>query len=133
MIRLPVKGKLSSFKFQFLAVVSTLFPPLAYSKMGRDYFFWFPWILLIGGNILSLWGYLSLGKSFGVTPAFRKRVSTGAYRFFNHPIYIGQFITELGFVLMVFSLRNVIVLIIGTLLLTFRALEENRVLNSQKF
>jgi protein-S-isoprenylcysteine O-methyltransferase Ste14 len=66
---------------------------------------------MILGCLLSIWGCVALGKSFGVTPALRgKRIVNGPYKFFNHPIYVGYWITELSYVLIVSSFRNLIIL-----------------------
>ena len=52
------------------------------------------------GLIIVVLGKLSLGRSFGLTPANRGVVSTGLYRkFVRHPIYLGYLITHLGFVI----------------------------------
>jgi protein-S-isoprenylcysteine O-methyltransferase Ste14 len=50
------------------------------------------------GLMVVVLGKLSLGRSFGLTPANRGVVSTGLYRFVRHPIYLGYLITHVGFV-----------------------------------
>jgi protein-S-isoprenylcysteine O-methyltransferase Ste14 len=52
-------------------------------------------IALIG---IGLWiySYLSLGNSFGVLPRKQKRVKTGIYKYFNHPMYLGIMMTFVG-------------------------------------
>src|SRR2546430_13476301 len=51
------------------------------------------------GLLIVIIGKLSLGRSFGLTPANRGVVSTGIYQFVRHPIYLGYLITHIGFVL----------------------------------
>jgi protein-S-isoprenylcysteine O-methyltransferase Ste14 len=48
------------------------------------------------GAALSLWGVLSLGKSFGIFVSVRKVVLHGPYRFVRHPIYLGYFLIWVG-------------------------------------
>lgn len=38
---------------------------------------------------LTLWGLVTLGKSFGIAPADRGLVAVGPYRFIRHPMYAG--------------------------------------------
>lgn len=56
-------------------------------------------LLTIGGFLLVTLATIDLGYSFGVSPAFRSVVSTGVYRWFRHPMYIGYCIAEFGRVL----------------------------------
>src|SRR6202453_637340 len=71
-IRLPAK-KQSGYLDQGVAFIST-FLPAAYSTRSETYFFsqtvlynsYYLWVFLVGGNILSILGYLSLGRSFGI-------------------------------------------------------------------
>jgi protein-S-isoprenylcysteine O-methyltransferase Ste14 len=54
--------------------------------------------LVIGilGLIFWLISYLQLGHSFGVLPGSKKRVVTGLYARYKHPMYIGITLTFLG-------------------------------------
>jgi len=65
----------------------------------------------IAGLVFQLYAKLSLGRSFGVLPATRRLVTSGAYRWLRHPIYFGYLIAHLGFLLTNFSLRNFAVLL----------------------
>jgi len=67
--------------------------------------------LQVVGMLFHLYAKLSLGRSFGVLPATRRLVTSGAYRWLRHPIYFGYLITHLGFLLSNFSLQNFLVLI----------------------
>lgn len=51
-----------------------------------------------------------LGRSFGLLPAQRGLVVAGPYRLVRHPIYFGYLVGHVGFLLVNFSWRNVLVL-----------------------
>lgn len=53
-------------------------------------------VLTLIGFALSTFAMLDLGRSFGVSPANRVRVTSGVYAFMNHPMYTGYVIAELG-------------------------------------
>lgn len=48
------------------------------------------------GFALATFAQLDLGRSFGVSPANRVRVTTGVYGLMKHPMYTGYVIAELG-------------------------------------
>ncbi|TWU24576.1 hypothetical protein Pla144_34610 [Bythopirellula polymerisocia] len=53
-------------------------------------------ILITLGNVLDVWGYLVLCRSFGIVPEARELKTTGPYRFVRHPVYLGQFLAQAG-------------------------------------
>lgn len=61
------------------------------------------------GICWQLFAKASLRRSFGILPANRGVVSRGAYRFIRHPMYLGYFITDIGFLLVNFGLQNLLV------------------------
>jgi protein-S-isoprenylcysteine O-methyltransferase Ste14 len=65
--------------------------------------------LQIAGICWHLFAKLSLRRSFGLLPANRGIVSHGAYRFVRHPMYLGYFVTDMGFLLTNFGLQNILV------------------------
>lgn len=83
----------------------------------------------IAGIALQLFAKLSLGRSFGLLPANRGVVSTGAYRFVRHPIYAGYLLSEIGFLLANFSTRNLITIGVWMVLQIGRILLEERLLS----
>jgi protein-S-isoprenylcysteine O-methyltransferase Ste14 len=68
------------------------------------------------GPALSLWGVISLGKSFGIFVSARKPVITGAYRYVRHPIYMGYFFIWVGLCLVNWS-PAILALVAGHILL----------------
>ena len=80
------------------------------------------------GLILVVLGKLSLGRSFGLTPANRGIVSKGLYRVVRHPIYLGYLITHVGFVLANPGGWNLGVLVVADVALLFRAICEEQTL-----
>lgn len=80
------------------------------------------------GLIIVVLGKLSLGRSFGLTPANRGVVSTGLYRIVRHPIYLGYLITHVGFVIANPAGWNLAVLAAADAALMLRAACEERTL-----
>jgi protein-S-isoprenylcysteine O-methyltransferase Ste14 len=52
--------------------------------------------LITAGNLIDLWGYTVLTRSFGIVPEARELKTSGPYRFVRHPVYLGQFISQGG-------------------------------------
>jgi protein-S-isoprenylcysteine O-methyltransferase Ste14 len=80
------------------------------------------------GLIIVVLGKLSLGRSFGLTPANRGVVSTGLYRVVRHPIYLGYLITHVGFVFANPADWNLAVLVLADVALMMRAICEEQTL-----
>jgi protein-S-isoprenylcysteine O-methyltransferase Ste14 len=80
------------------------------------------------GLIIVVLGKLSLGRSFGLTPANRGVVCSGIYRVVRHPIYLGYLITHIGFVVANPTNWNLAVLALADLALMLRAMYEEKTL-----
>ncbi|HXH75385.1 MAG TPA: isoprenylcysteine carboxylmethyltransferase family protein [Bacteriovoracaceae bacterium] len=85
-------------------------------------------------NIFSILGFglaalalLDLGKSFGVSPANRGKVTSGVYRYFNHPMYIGYAVAEFGLILL--NPINAIIYCLSMSLYFYRAKVEEKTLD----
>ncbi|MEI8346494.1 MAG: methyltransferase [Pseudomonadota bacterium] len=87
--------------------------------------------LVFAGYLLSFWGLISLGRSFGVTPAYRKWISSQAYRYLDHPIYLGHFMAEAGFTLWFPNTANFWILLTSLGLYTYRAVLEQQLIGAQ--
>ena len=55
-------------------------------------------VLLLVGIAFTLVSVSTLGRCFGVLPDARGMVTRGPYRFVRHPVYLGELVVTLGFV-----------------------------------
>lgn len=69
------------------------------------------WLSVLG-VAFSVWGLVSLGRSFGIAPADRGLVTRGAYRVVRHPMYLGEMASYLALGLARVSLWNVLLLVL---------------------
>lgn len=83
------------------------------------------------GMLLTIWGKMVIGTSFGLLPATRQVVSSGPYRFVRHPIYVGYFVTHAGFLLSDFTVWNLGILGVLYLCQIVRVLREEQVLRQE--
>jgi protein-S-isoprenylcysteine O-methyltransferase Ste14 len=118
-----------SWRARLLTVLSTFGPPLVRPEPITP---WAPETLTVAVSALGLMivvlGKLSLGRSFGLSPANRGVVSDGLYRFLRHPIYLGYLITHIGFVISSPGDWNLAVLALADVALILRAIREERTL-----
>jgi len=56
-------------------------------------------VLVILGSLLSIYVALWLGRSFSILPQARKLVTSGPYKFVRHPLYLVEWIANLGIML----------------------------------
>ncbi|MFM0031055.1 isoprenylcysteine carboxylmethyltransferase family protein [Paraburkholderia madseniana] len=84
------------------------------------------------GIFWQLFAKVSLRRSFGILPANRGVVSRGAYRFVRHPMYLGYFVTDIGFLLANFGIQNVIVYGCQFALQVGRIVREERLLSDDE-
>jgi protein-S-isoprenylcysteine O-methyltransferase Ste14 len=89
-------------------------------------------LLQITGIVWQLFAKVSLRRSFGVLPANRGVVSRGAYRFIRHPMYLGYFITDLGFLLTNFTFYNLLVHAAQLTCQVGRIVQEERMLSADE-
>jgi protein-S-isoprenylcysteine O-methyltransferase Ste14 len=81
------------------------------------------------GLAWAIYAKLSLGRSFGLLPARRGIVVKGAYRWVRHPIYLGYFVTHMGFLLANFTPQNLAVYAALYAMQIYRILREERLLS----
>jgi protein-S-isoprenylcysteine O-methyltransferase Ste14 len=80
----------------------------------------------------AVYAKLSLGRSFGLLPARRGIVVKGAYRWIRHPMYLGYFVTHMGFLLANFTLQNAIVYAALYAMQVYRILREEKLLSEDE-
>lgn len=81
------------------------------------------------GLVFSLWGLISLGQHFGIAPADRGLVMSGAYRIVRHPIYLGELVSYIGLGLSNIQLGNLLTICVILILLLLRIHWEERMLS----
>jgi protein-S-isoprenylcysteine O-methyltransferase Ste14 len=82
----------------------------------------------VAGVLVTTAGFLSLGQSFGVVPSNRGIVSSGIYGWVRHPLYVGYFITHVGFCLANPTPLNLLIWIAGDTIQLVRIRYEERLL-----
>ena len=84
--------------------------------------------LQLTGAAIAITSLAVLGRSFGFAAADRGLVTRGPYAIVRHPLYSSYLLSGAGFLLQSVSLRNALVLILGSLCNVGRALAEERLL-----
>ena len=77
------------------------------------------------GLALTVFAYMSLGKSFGLVPADRGIEDGGPYRWVRHPVYVSECVTLIGFLIANPTVLNLAieVIILGAQLVRIHAEE----------
>jgi protein-S-isoprenylcysteine O-methyltransferase Ste14 len=84
--------------------------------------------LMLGGLAISISAKLFLNRSFGIVAANRGVKRGGPYRFVRHPMYLGYFITQVGFLLSAFTWWLFALYLASWLVQILRIIEEERIL-----
>jgi len=120
----------ASFFYLTYAMIDWL-PPWLQNGVGPDS--WQQPLQMTGlvldtvGTLISTWGVIYLGRSFGIFVAVRKVVLRGPYRYVRHPIYCGYLFMFGGLALTYFCPAAFILVAIHYWLFYYRArLEETR-------
>lgn len=87
-------------------------------------------VLQLIGVVIVVTSLLTLGRSFGFMAADRGAVVRGPYTVVRHPMYLAYLLLETGYLLQSLSLRNGLVLLLGTACNAGRALAEERLLGA---
>jgi protein-S-isoprenylcysteine O-methyltransferase Ste14 len=129
LVRRPAEVVDRTWKARALTMFSTFCPPLlrpaAVAALGPESL---TVMISAVGLMIVVLGKISLGRSFGLTPANRGVVCSGVYRFVRHPIYLGYLITHVGFVMAYPAGWNLGVLVAADVALMLRAICEERTL-----
>ena len=84
---------------------------------------------LLAGTAFEIYAKVVLGRSFGIVAADRGIDVGGPYRIVRHPIYLGYFVTHVGFLLTNWSPRNLALYIVVYFFQVSRILSEERILS----
>jgi protein-S-isoprenylcysteine O-methyltransferase Ste14 len=84
--------------------------------------------LMFGGLLITILAKVALNRSFGLVAANRGVKNRGPYRIVRHPMYLGYFLTEAGFLLGNFNLQLVALYAVAWTAQILRVLEEERIL-----
>ena len=85
--------------------------------------------LVMLGACLSFASLLSLGRWFGVWPAFRGLATRGPYRLVRHPMYLAYMLADIGYGLYEYNFGTVMLVIAGWASLFYRIRAEERILS----
>ena len=85
--------------------------------------------LQLAGTMFEVYAKGFLGRSFGIVAADRGIVLGGPYRIVRHPIYLGYFVTHVGFLLTNWSASNFALYIVIYFFQISRILSEERILS----
>ena len=86
-------------------------------------------LVQLAGFAIVLVALGALGRSFGIVAANRGVKTAGLYSLVRHPAYTGYLVSYLGYVGENASLRNVVLLLLGTAAQLVRMSEEERMLS----
>ena len=86
-------------------------------------------LVQLAGFAIVLVALGALGRSFGIVAANRGVKTAGLYSLVRHPAYTGYLVSYLGYVGENGSLRNVVLLLVGTAAQLVRMSEEERMLS----
>lgn len=85
--------------------------------------------LIILGFVIHFGAKLSLRRSFGIVPADRGIMSSGLYAIVRHPMYMGYFLSHMGYLFAAPSFRNALVYIVAWGLFIARIFAEEKLLD----
>ncbi|MDB5774078.1 MAG: isoprenylcysteine carboxyl methyltransferase [Herbaspirillum sp.] len=83
----------------------------------------------VAGILIQIYAKWSLRRSFGLLPANRGVVVFGPYRVIRHPMYLGYFVTDIGFLVANFGLRNAFIVFMQWTVQVVRIMREERLLS----
>jgi protein-S-isoprenylcysteine O-methyltransferase Ste14 len=85
---------------------------------------------VVAGTGFTIYALRHLGRHFGVVSDVRGLVTTGPYRYVRHPLYAGETLTTIGFVIAVASPLTIAAFALGIALQIWRAKVEEQALTA---
>ncbi len=90
---------------------------------------WNPYsiVLILAGNILIIWALWYLKRSFSILAEARAPVFKGPYKYFRHPMYMGEILATVGLVFLSPSVINATLTVVFVVLMVIRTrIEEEK-------
>jgi protein-S-isoprenylcysteine O-methyltransferase Ste14 len=128
LMRRPTDQISLRFKDWLIAFSATFLPLLVVPGQSLELGV-LPGLVMLVGFGVALWAKLQLRRSFGLVAANRGLKTTGIYRFVRHPMYLGYFLSQFGFLMMNWNRVNVTILSVWAALQLARISAEERVLS----
>jgi protein-S-isoprenylcysteine O-methyltransferase Ste14 len=121
-----------------LASSAAVFVAYAYPYAQVIYLRWMPgdpaWpdaglVLVTLAAVLSVASLFTIGRMFGIRPAWRGLTTRGPYGLVRHPMYLSYVIGDIGYNLQEWNLGTALIVIAGWASLIYRIHAEERVLS----
>lgn len=128
LVRKDPTNRAKDIKSWFFAFAGTFLPLLLIPEGSVLNYPLGNYLIIIGG-LLAIASYLSLNNSFGISPALREVKVSGLYSFIRHPIYFSYLILLTGYVILIFSWFNLLLILTVITCLIIRIILEEKILN----
>lgn len=116
-----------SFYDWFIALAGTM-TVLLIGPVGKAFMPEFGVGLILLGFTIHFGAKLSLRRSFGIVPADRGIKSNGLYAIVRHPMYMGYFVSHMGYLIAAPSVRNALVYVVAWGFFIMRIFAEEKLL-----
>lgn len=83
-------------------------------------------LTMLMGAVIMVAALARLWKSFSIMTEARELKTTGLYKYIRHPLYLGEFVSYLGVLMLRFNTTNVVIFILFIIMQTYRAKIEER-------
>lgn len=129
LIRRPGEMPLKPYPF-IVAFLGTAAPLMVRPVLGGIQLVpaWISALLMTIGLCINIAAKVSLWRSFGLAPANRGVRAGGAYRVVRHPMYLGYFVAEVGFLAVNLNFANLVKYALGWSMQILRIREEENFL-----
>jgi protein-S-isoprenylcysteine O-methyltransferase Ste14 len=88
----------------------------------------FSLLLMIFGELFTLYSLKTLGRSFSIAPQVRTLIRSGPYRLIRHPMYVGEFIAFTGLILVGLSILSLFTYFLLITVQIYRVFQEEKLL-----